>query len=357
MRRVHLRDTRVGMVLGQAVYDDAGEEVVEGGTKLVSDTISTLEAYGIKEILVEDNRVLDVPVQCLYSPALVATISRELREVMIELQGVEQIDPALWQKIEDPVFRMVAELFPEIIGEPDVTGWTTPEEAFFMRPVKVLGLSLLLGKRCGLGIFDLPRLGLSALLMHAGYPSLFPSALESLDEVTAEQPQLERLHPEKSAQVIRAQDYFDPEISEAVLQHHERWDGRGFPAGLKGGGITLAARILAISDTFYSLVSGNAKYKALKPDSAIEAIMAESGSLFDPVLVRLFCRSVPIYPTGVSVRLNTGEIGIVVDANIGTVGRPVIRICFNENGVALANPYDINLRQTDYQDRLILEVL
>jgi hypothetical protein len=105
------------------------------------------------------------------------------------------------------------------------------------------------------------------------------------------------------------------------------------------------------------LVSGSQQHKPLKPHNAIEAIMAESGSLFDPKIVRLFCLNVPIYPTGVSVKLNTGEVGIVTDANLGTVGRPVIRICYDKFGIILVNPYDINLKQTEYQDRLILEVL
>ena len=142
-----------------------------------------------------------------------------------------------------------------------------------------------------------------------------------------------------------------------MAQHHERWDGSGYLDGLSGTEIALSARILAIADTYYDLVSTGPHRKALMPHEAVEYIMAYSGDLFDPELVQLFARNVPLYPTGVVVRLNTGASGIISDANLGHIGRPTVRICHDQEGTPVKRPYDVNLSQARHQNLLVEHVL
>ena len=85
--------------------------------------------------------------------------------------------------------------------------------------------------------------------------------------------------------------------------------------------------------------------------------MAYSGELFDPEIVQIFARQVPLYPTGITVQLNTGELGIVANSNLGHIGRPVVRICFSDTGRALREPYDLNLTEQEHQGRLITQVI
>ena len=120
------------------------------------------------------------------------------------------------------------------------------------------------------------------------------------------------------------------------------------------------ARILALADTYYALVSRRPHRAATKPYEAVEYIMAYSGELFDPRLVTLFIKVIKviqIYPTGVLVNLNTGESGIVVDAKPGLGGRPVIRICYDANQTEWAKPFDIDLSDAEHQHRLVTEVV
>ncbi len=90
------------------------------------------------------------------------------------------------------------------------------------------------------------------------------------------------------------------------------------------------------------------------PHEAAEFIIAYSGTLFDPELVKLFTRLVPLYPTGTTVKLNSGEVGIISDSNVGHIARPIVRVC--TMGSNLKKPYDINLSEDKYQDRLGVEV-
>ena len=68
-------------------------------------------------------------------------------------------------------------------------------------------------------------------------------------------------------------------------------------------------------------------------------------------------REVPLYPTGVTVRLNTGELGIVSDANLGYVGRPKVRICVDERSRAVKEPYDLDLSDMEHQGKLVVQVV
>ncbi len=149
---------------------------------------------------------------------------------------------------------------------------------------------------------------------------------------------------------------FEPEVIRAVLEHHERWDGSGYPQRLKGEEISPYARLIAIADTYYELVSRRPDRPAYMPHEAVEFILAYSGELFDPELVQMFARVVPLYPTGTTVELSTGELGIISNANLGHIGRPVVRICFDAKSRIVRRPYDINLAEAQYQRRLIIAV-
>ena len=90
------------------------------------------------------------------------------------------------------------------------------------------------------------------------------------------------------------------------MHHHERWGGSGFPSGLAREQISPFARIIAIADTFYELVSVRPDRPAYMPHEAVEYILAYTGELFDPTLVDLFTKIVPLYPTGINPSAHLG---------------------------------------------------
>ncbi len=164
-------------------------------------------------------------------------------------------------------------------------------------------------------------------------------------------------HPQYGYQILNEYAHVAPEIAETILEHHERWDGSGYQRGLKGSNISPLARILAIADTYYALVSRRPHRQRYLPHEAIEFVMAYSGELFDPELARLFTKLVPIYPTGVMVKLNTGEMGIISDARPGFIGRPTVRICFDKHLKEVTKPFDMDLVESEHQHRLVTEVV
>jgi HD-GYP domain-containing protein (c-di-GMP phosphodiesterase class II) len=98
-------------------------------------------------------------------------------------------------------------------------------------------------------------------------------------------------HPEVSYNILSTVPEYGP-LSEIVLAHHERWDGKGYPKGISGEQIPLAARIISIADTFDVMVTGRPYRKAKTLDEALAVIEEEAGRQFDPELVEVFFKKV-----------------------------------------------------------------
>jgi diguanylate cyclase (GGDEF)-like protein/PAS domain S-box-containing protein len=98
-------------------------------------------------------------------------------------------------------------------------------------------------------------------------------------------------HPQIGVDIIRPIHFLHP-IIPILLYHHERWDGKGYPNGLKGADIPVGARIVALADVYQALISDRCYRKAYSKEKAIEIIKEESGKLFDPEIVDVFLRIV-----------------------------------------------------------------
>ena len=95
-------------------------------------------------------------------------------------------------------------------------------------------------------------------------------------------------HPIRGAEVLKPLEAFYPDLSEGVLSHHERWDGTGYPRRLRGDRIPLAARIVAIADTFDAVTHSRRYHQGASPAAAGEVIARGAGTQFDPHLADLF---------------------------------------------------------------------
>lgn len=358
MRRISARYAQQGMVLARQVLESSGDILLRKGIELRGADLALLADAGVRELMIEDRRVPDVPVLPLIAPEQELEASRSLRLLMTKNRGRRQLDAGLLEQAVKPVYDMTRDLSRDAIreiGEVNAAGCFSQDDFCFVRPVKTAVLSLLMGKLTGWDLLAMPTLGASALLADIGFMQLPPSSLAKHERLAEKEPQEIQEHALLGAGLLDHSGMFGPEVSQAVMQHHERWDGGGYPGGLKGEDISLSARILTIADTYYELVSERPNRRAYMPHEAIEFIMAYSGDIFDPRLVQVFARQVPMYPTGVSVVLNTGEAGIISGSNPGLIGRPVVRVCIDANRRPVSEPYDLDL--STHQDRLIAQVL
>ena len=127
----------------------------------------------------------------------------------------------------------------------------------------------------------------AALLHDIGKLAVPEHILSKPGPLTQEEFQKIRIHPQVGAEIISAVPFPYP-VAPLILSHHERWDGKGYPQGLKGEEIPLGARILTVVDYFDALMSDRPYHKAMTHDAALALLQQEAGRALDPRVVDLF---------------------------------------------------------------------
>jgi len=126
--------------------------------------------------------------------------------------------------------------------------------------------------------------------------------------------------------LLREQKDINLLSAHVAFQHHERYDGGGYPRLLKKNEICEYARILAIADLFDALTSDNKHRKSFSVTAALEIIKKAAGQQIDQDLTKMFVENVALYSTGQLVELNTGEVAVVTANSSGRAQKPRIKV-------------------------------
>jgi len=149
-----------------------------------------------------------------------------------------------------------------------------------------------LARALGMSENDIQGVKTAALLHDIGKLAVPEHILSKPGPLTPEEFQKIRAHPKVGADIISAVPFPYP-VSPLILSHHERWDGKGYPAGLKGEDIPLGARILSVVDYFDALMAERPYHKAMSFDAAIGLLQQEAGKGLDPIVVEKFIEHLP----------------------------------------------------------------
>ncbi len=135
-----------------------------------------------------------------------------------------------------------------------------------------------------------------------------------------------KLHPIFSVKTIKEIDskFLDREVEQAILEHHERYDGEGFPFKLRGKKISFYSRIIAVADSYDTLITSVKRKPLMTPYQALKWIVSNTNKIFDPEIVHSFVEISGLYPTGTILKLSNGVIGKVISRGENSVGRPII---------------------------------
>ena len=180
-------------------------------------------------------------------------------------------------------------------------------------------------------------LGMLGLLQDVGKLKL-PTALAANGPINAAEIELYRTHVDHSVEILSNTHGLPPELSGLASLHHERFDGSGYPRGLRGAGIAMFGLIAGIVDTFDTLTAPPPFGENLSPSNALNIIYKMRGKQFHPALVEQFIQCIGVFPVGSMVELNSGEIAIVIAQNMVRRLQPRIMVVKDANGQTLM-PY------------------
>jgi HD-GYP domain-containing protein (c-di-GMP phosphodiesterase class II) len=128
-------------------------------------------------------------------------------------------------------------------------------------------------------------------------------------------------------------------------QHHERLNGSGYPAQLKGDEISLFGRIAAIADVYDAMTSRRYYQNQIHPTEVMKRLYQWSGELFDPELIQKFIKCIGIYPVGTIVRLKNGFLGIVTSVKSENLLQPVVKVFYDLEKNRFVPPFTMNLSE------------
>lgn len=161
------------------------------------------------------------------------------------------------------------------------------DKAMFGHSERVRELAVALAEALGLSQKEIAEIESAGLLHDIGKLGISETLLNKSGQLTAREFEIFKKHPVIGANILRVVTSFDG-IRDAIRHHHERYDGKGYPRGLKGNEIPLGSRILAIADSFDALVSRRSYRMTQDPFAALEIIKENAGTQFDPRLVSVF---------------------------------------------------------------------
>jgi len=234
---------------------------------------------------------------------------------------IEQADPAI-ENIVDSIFRNQDALLGAIrIREMD--------QYTFEHSVSLSVLMVSFCKYMGMSQTELRHAGMGGLLHDIGKSKIPLEILNKPGKLTDEEFSIMRKHVEYSRDILKSSDEMSPISQGIIFEHHERFDGSGYPAGKKGNEISLYGQMATVADVYDALTSTRCYHTGKSPHWVLGKLIEWSKFHFNPEMVQRFIRCIGIYPIGTFVSLKSGRLAVVSESNEKDLLRPVVKLIFD----------------------------
>ena len=172
----------------------------------------------------------------------------------------------------------------------------------------------------------LEEVALAGLLHDLGMFVLPDSLLYKTGALTEEERQEMQKHPQHGARLFKDLEEAYPLVGRVIFQEHERWNGTGYPNRLAGGQIDEVALVIGLADVFDALMNARPYRRGMSPHQAIRTLLVSGKTVFPYHLLKALVDQLSVYPLGTTVRLNTGETGVVAQLNRRYPLRPILQV-------------------------------
>lgn len=194
--------------------------------------------------------------------------------------------------------------------------------------------------------------GIGGLLHDIGKMKVPDRILNKPGKLTEKEFELMKKHVSYGSVLLENTPGLSPVSISIASEHHERYDGSGYPLGLKGDEISLFGQMAAIVDVYDALTSDRIYHNGIEPTDVLKKMLEWSEHHFNTALVHNFIRTIGIYPVGTLVRLESGYLAVVIEQNHDDLLHPKVRYIFNAQSHSYVPPRDIDLAKPGGHDRI-----
>lgn len=252
----------------------------------------------------------------------------------VELQHIEPVT----EKIVNSVFRNKDALI-------SLTRIKERDHYTFMHSVSVSGLMASFALDRGMTRQRIKEVVLGGLLHDVGKMRVPLEILNKPDRLTDEEFIIMKSHAQLGIDLLSTVSGLSQDALDVAAMHHERFDGTGYPKGLKGDEISEIGQMSAIIDVYDALTSVRCYKEAWEPSFTLKKLLEWGGTHFNRELVGNYIRCLGIYPVGSLVQLRSGLVGIVREQYEKDLLRPDLRIIYNSRFMKYVQIKDIQLRK------------
>jgi HD-GYP domain-containing protein (c-di-GMP phosphodiesterase class II) len=359
MKRLSVEQLRAGQTFTEAVYIEGNSVLVPAGISIRKKDIDRLKTWGIDTVftngeIISDSqsrsgavhgktavpgqsknaasRILSLPAvqenKTVYR-AYVDLIER-LDDVFSQIASSLSVEPRAIDAIVGRLLLAVRESRDQIIGF--ILGGEVSGRELAKSSVNAAILSTLIAVEMKLPNHKVLHIATGALLHDVGMLKLPRDLVEKKGQLSDAEVQRMKAHPLYSYKIICKELLYPEDVGFIALQHHERWDGEGYPRRTAGQGIDVGARIASVVDAFEAMVSEKPYRNSMIGYAAMKSLLSDNSRRFDPDVLKAFIKTMGIYPIGSIVLLNNGSIARVAEVHGEAPLRPRIRILIDDFG-------------------------
>lgn len=346
-KKISLDQIAMGTKFTEDVFIDDQNLLVPAGVAVKQKDLDMLLKWGINSVFTEGTPIglapavsEDAPRTDGVNPAAFAGdrelyraytgMVDKLKAVYDRLERGERVEPKMVDQIAQEVLRVVRDKQSRAVSailSGDIQGYS-----YARAGVNTAILSVVIGGTIKLPTYRLSYLATGALLHDAGMLRIPESIIRKKGRLSEEELQKMRAHPLLTYKIITKELFYPDDVGIIGLQHHERWDGQGYPRRVSGEDIDVLSRIVSVADAFEAMVSEKPYRNSMIGYAAMKALLSDNSRRFDPEILKAFIRSMGIYPIGSLVLLNNAAIARVVETHPDAPLRPKLRILVDEFG-------------------------
>lgn len=314
MRLVGIDSLKVGDILAVPVSTLSGTIILNTGVTISQTYIDKLKQIRVKNVYIEDDRFSDVEVLQVLDFKIINKALQVMQDTYEAVNQNRSIDEYLIQDVSRSIVDYIRDNKDRGIS----ILANSVDDYVIGHSLNVAILTAFMGNKMNYNYNQLCDLVTGALIHDIGR-----------DNMRGEQPE----HTQRGFDFMRKCRGINLHSSIVCYEHHENFNGTGYPRKIKGTAISEFTRIIRVADMYDNTLYGyDRESGSVMPHQAYELILAAAASILDPSLVELFRDTVIFYPNGCTVQLSNSLKGIVIRQNIGSPQRPVVRV-FNDDQI------------------------
>ena len=343
MRLVPIECIRENSLLGKDIYSCDGRCLLRAGIVLTDDILIKVKEFKIFSLYIIDE-YSSAEIEDVIKPELRQKSISVIKETFCDIERIASVHKFekraiseytnQEQKYFNSINEIAEEILENVLSKKDVllslVDIKSMDNYTYAHCVNVAVISVILGISLNLSKKKLTYLCIGALIHDIGKSFIPKEILQKQGKLTTEEFEIMKCHSRYGYDLLRKSFNLSSYVKSIVLQHHERFDGLGYPNGLMGSKINYLARIVSIADVYDALTSDRPYKRSMCPSDAFEYLMSNSGTLFDYDILNVFCKIVIPFPQGTIVSLSNGDIGIVEQTLPNFPLRPIVKIIKSE---------------------------